>query len=437
MLKYLYTTTESLLITVTLITLIYAAIRRTYGSQALRYLWAGLGLGLLISGWLTAMRHVVAWNRQLNTWLNVNQQTIYLTVLIVLSSVVMLILIAIFGRKDQSPMGAGGIAACCFAGLLVCSLAVYELPGIMSGPFDFDTMGKGTLSQEWFLRFGGWALALILLALYSRYIYRACLALSHRSMVLVLLTVCLLINDFRTTAIILRYWASNIKRIPWPIRYNRQQFPWVSGVTTFASTNICLCSALIAGLTALIPIRLFVDHIHVTQPYDNKAQLRRHRFNNRKLRRLAVKSVACIAVFMVSMTAVKAYATRKIELSPPESYSVTEDSIVIDLNNVNDGHLHRFEYTTENKIAVRWIVVKKPNSGAYGVGLDACDVCGNAGYYERGSQVVCKRCDVVMNINTIGFKGGCNPIPLAYTIENGKMIFRLEDIIAGETEFRF
>ena len=437
MLKYLYTTIESLLITVTLITLIYAAIRRTYGSQALRYLWAGLGLGLLISGWLTAMRHVVAWNKQLNTWLNVNQQTIYLTVLIVLNSVVMLILLAIFGRKDQSPMGAGGIAACCFAGLLVCSLAVYELPGIMSGPFDFDTMGKGTLSQEWFLRFGGWALALILLALYSRYIYRACLALSHRSMVLVLLTVCLLINDFRTTAIILRYWASNIKRIPWPIRYNRQQFPWVSGVTTFASTNTFLFSALIAGLTALIPIRLFVDHIHVTQPYDNKAQLRRHRFNNRKLRRLAVKSVACIAVFMVSMTAVKAYATRKIELSPPESYSVTEDSIVIDLNNVNDGHLHRFEYTTENKIAVRWIVVKKPNSGAYGVGLDACDVCGNAGYYERGSQVVCKRCDVVMNINTIGFKGGCNPIPLAYTIENGKMIFRLEDIIAGETEFRF
>ncbi len=437
MLKYLYSTTESLLITVTLITLIYAAIRRTYGSQALRYLWAGLSLGLLISGWLTAMRHVVAWNKQLNSWLNVNQQTIYLTVLIVLSSVVMLILLAIFGRKDQSPMGAGGIAACCFAGLLLCSLAVYELPGIMSGPFDFDTMGKGTLSQEWFLRFGGWALALILLALYSRYIYRACLALSHRSMVLVLLTVCLLINDFRTTAIILRYWASNIKRIPWPIRYNRQQFPWVSGVTTFASTNIFLFSALIAGLTALIPIRLFVDHIHVTQPYDNKAQLRRHRFNNRKLRRLAVKSVACIAVFMVSMTAVKAYATRKIELSPPESYSVTEDSIVIDLNNVNDGHLHRFEYTTQNKIAVRWIVVKKPNSGAYGVGLDACDVCGNAGYYERGSQVVCKRCDVVMNINTIGFKGGCNPIPLAYTIENGKMIFRLEDIIAGETEFRF
>ena len=71
-----------------------------------------------------------------------------------------------------------------------------------------------------------------------------------------------------------------------------------------------------------------------------------------------------------------------------------------------------------------------------GVGFDACEVCGNAGYYERGSQVVCKRCDVVMNINTIGFKGGCNPIPLAYEVGDGNLVFRLEDLLAGEKEFR-
>ena len=73
---------------------------------------------------------------------------------------------------------------------------------------------------------------------------------------------------------------------------------------------------------------------------------------------------------------------------------------------------------------------------SFGVGFDACEVCGNAGYYERGSQVVCKRCDVVMNINTIGFKGGCNPIPLAYEVNGGNLVFRLEDLLAGEKEFR-
>ena len=103
---------------------------------------------------------------------------------------------------------------------------------------------------------------------------------------------------------------------------------------------------------------------------------------------------------------------------------------------MNDGHLHRFEYTTEKNVTIRWIVVKKPNAATYGVGFDACEVCGNAGYYERGSQVVCKRCDVVMNINTIGFKGGCNPIPLAYEVGDGNLVFKLEDLLAGEKEFR-
>lgn len=67
---------------------------------------------------------------------------------------------------------------------------------------------------------------------------------------------------------------------------------------------------------------------------------------------------------------------------------------------------------------------------------NACDVCGNAGYYERDDQVICKRCDVVMNKSTIGFKGGCNPIPLSYVVENGQMIFSLEDLNNAEKEFR-
>jgi uncharacterized membrane protein len=103
---------------------------------------------------------------------------------------------------------------------------------------------------------------------------------------------------------------------------------------------------------------------------------------------------------------------------------------------VNDFHLHRFEWQTPNGVIVRWIVVRKPNSAAYGVGLDACEVCGNAGYYERGGLVVCRRCDVVMNTNTIGFKGGCNPIPLNYEVDGGNLAFSMADLIAGEKEFK-
>ena len=91
--------------------------------------------------------------------------------------------------------------------------------------------------------------------------------------------------------------------------------------------------------------------------------------------------------------------------------------------------------TVEQTLAYRKALARRPDWN-HPVAATVVEVCGSAGYYERGSQVVCKRCDVVMNINTIGFKGGCNPIPLAYEVNGGSLIFRLEDLLTGEKEFR-
>ena len=121
----------------------------------------------------------------------------------------------------------------------------------------------------------------------------------------------------------------------------------------------------------------------------------------------------------LNMSAVKAYANRPVELSPVEECELRGDSLYIPFAQVEDGHLHRFAYKTDKGISVRFLIIKKPNSSAYGVGLDACDICGETGYYERDGQIVCKLCDVVMNINTIGFKGGCNPIVIDYSVESG------------------
>ena len=81
-------------------------------------------------------------------------------------------------------------------------------------------------------------------------------------------------------------------------------------------------------------------------------------------------------------------------------------------------------------------LIKKPNSSAYGIGLDACDVCGETGYYEKNGQVVCNLCDVVMNISTIGFKGGCNPIVIPYEVNNGQIIVPISGLLEYEREFK-
>ena len=127
---------------------------------------------------------------------------------------------------------------------------------------------------------------------------------------------------------------------------------------------------------------------------------------------------------------------RVIELSPVEGSEVRGDNVYVPLTQVEDGHLHRFAYTTGDGITVRFIVIKKPNYSSYGEGLDACDICGETGHFERNGQIVCKLCDVVMNINTIGFKGGCNPIVIDYSVEGGYIIVPTYTLVEHQNEFK-
>ena len=125
---------------------------------------------------------------------------------------------------------------------------------------------------------------------------------------------------------------------------------------------------------------------------------------------------------------------RTVELSTPVELAVNDRKISMPLETVNDGHLHRFSYTTENGTQVRYIVIRKSES-AYGVALDACDICGASGYYERNGQIVCILCDVVMNIGTIGMPGGCNPVPLDHEIMDGKIVIDTADLEAEAHRF--
>ena len=50
--------------------------------------------------------------------------------------------------------------------------------------------------------------------------------------------------------------------------------------------------------------------------------------------------------------------------------------------------------------------------------------------------MVCKLCDVVMNIQTIGFKGGCNPVVIPYEIKDGKILVPLDGLLENEKRFK-
>ena len=431
MLKYLWSVTQDLFLTVTYATLMHAMLARLLGRSGRMFHGIALGLGVAASVALAAVKYTT--NRIISSRWNHYIYAVYIVL-----TLLFLLLTLIFGRRKKARLHAGSAILCAVGGLTSATLIFYALPGVLLYPFSFNTMGNGFFSAYYMERLAGWVLALLLLLVYSRVLYHCALHIRPYGVVPAALNLGLLTFAVYCFGRYFIPWVNGAKWLGWSVKYREvsDRFGWAGDLMMFSANYAMLFIWIAVGIAALVAVVFFCESLQVREPYANPAQHRKLRAKNRRFRRTAGMALACAGLCLFAMTYVKAEDTKPVTLSAPETYTVEDGKILIPIENVSDGHLHRFEYRTEKNIDVRWIVVKKPNSAAFGVGLDACDVCGNAGYYERSGQVICKRCDVVMNINTIGFKGGCNPIPLSYEVANGYVVFDLNDIIAGEKEFR-
>ena len=191
------------------------------------------------------------------------------------------------------------------------------------------------------------------------------------------------------------------------------------------------------GLALFMLVFVIYTHLKPEGTFPNKALLRKEKARLRDCRRWSWSLCVCGALAVFIVVVLHYYDTKPPAEIQPEDYDINDGIISVELVNVSDGHLHKFSYVTPGGYDVRFIIVKKPSGTAYGVGLDACDICGIAGYYERGNdEVVCRRCDVVMNKNTIGFKGGCNPVPFEYEVRSGKIFIDAKVLEAEEKRFR-
>ncbi len=429
--KYLWMVTQDLLITVILTALMHAVLSRLFGRRARLFHGIALGTGVLASIALAAVKF--------NTRLIISSRWNHSIYAVILGlTLAFLILMLLFGRRENRPFHAGSILLCSVSSLLSATLVFYSLPGVLLYPFSFNTMGQGYLSSYYLVRMAGWLGALVLLLIFARLVYICATSIKRYFPIPIFLTTGLLTFAVYCFGRFFVPWVNRAKWLNWPIRYTDAAYGWIGNWMMFTANHSMLFIWIIAAVPVLMAILLFRQGTVIREPYENPAQLRKLKARNRHWRRIAAGLLVCVILCTLILTMVKTQDTKQVELSAPETFTVDQEAgvVLVPMENVSDGHLHRFEYKTEKNINVRWIVVKKPNSAAFGVGLDACEVCGNAGYFERSGQIICKRCDVVMNINTIGFKGGCNPIPMPYEVRDGNLVFRLSDILAGEKEFR-
>ncbi|MBR0184686.1 MAG: DUF2318 domain-containing protein [Synergistaceae bacterium] len=342
-------------------------------------------------------------------------------------SLIFVILTSIFRKKFLWLAGVFALSALIFTSLM------YILPPILQYTREFVYFGESGISTNAMLRALGFTLGILVCLLLTLSAYEVHQSLNTASQGYAFTIAALAVY-------VLEYSASSFASL------QRLKVLKISqslmGISVFdvmiwrdANPNAFLFAQL--GLALAMLAFVIYTHLKPSRVFPNKALLRKERARLRDCRRwswsLCVWGI--MAVFIVIV--LHYYDTKPPAEVQPEPYDIENGVISVELAKVSDGHLHKFSYVTPGGYDVRFLIVKKPAGTAYGVGLDACDICGIAGYYERGNdEVVCRRCDVVMNKNTIGFKGGCNPVPFDYEVRSGRIYIDVKALEEHEKRFK-
>ena len=188
-------------------------------------------------------------------------------------------------------------------------------------------------------------------------------------------------------------------------------------------------------VSILVPITLFLQPRPERPVWANPAQYRQLVSRAIRRKRWGTGLLAMLVLTILISSIGGWYANKKEELVPSVAVKAVDGLVQIPLEEVSDGHLHRYAFRASDGTEVRVIVVQKGGS-AFGVGLDACEICGPTGYLERDGQIVCRLCDVVMNKATIGLPGGCNPIPVEYRVAGGTVQISADTLEKARMHFR-
>lgn len=367
----------------------------------------------VVAGIISAL--ISAYIRRLPNYVNRANLGFYSMIPVIISAI-FIIFILVFEKKikSKSEVVFENILGSLVSINIISSFFCY-MPSFFLQMDSFVYYGESAVSTIVLFRVIGFVLAIIMLLLSLFVIYRTGMKLESSKLKGILIFSMLVRGITQLNVIVSRLYS--LKIIP----KNSTLFV----ITAYITNNARIFDFALMTVLIIVPVILWLQNIKITESYRNNAEFRKIVYNMRRRRHLAQFFLFVMIINILSLSVIKTYANREVPLSAPEDYKLENGHIEITLDSVSDGHLHRYVYEARDGKKVRFIVVQKSQS-SYGVGLDACEICGPSGYFERNNEVVCKLCDVVMNKGTIGFKGGCNPIPFEYKVHDQKIKIDIE-----------
>ncbi len=372
-------------------------------------------LGLIAAG-------ISIFVRSIPNFINKTELSFWSMVPIVISLFLILVFI-IFENKINKVLYDRAISISVI--VYIVGLCFYYLPSIFNESNKFVYYGESAVSTLVLFRILGFVFGIIMMVLSALVIYKTSIKLQSDKLRVIVFLSLFVSGISQFNLIIQRFYSKGI--IPRNVNFFR--------LIAFIANHENIFIFITMVIMIAIPLILYRQNKKINEKYENNAQLRKIKYRMKKNRHWAVFFIVIFLINGLSLTFGKAYANREQALSPPEEYEVKDGMIVIPLSLLEDMHLHRYIYKAKDGIEMRFFAIKK-SEGSYGVVLDACEICGPSGYFERGDDVICKLCDVVMNRGTIGFAGGCNPIPFPYIVHDEKIKIEPKDLDALSYVFK-
>jgi high-affinity iron transporter len=150
-------------------------------------------------------------------------------------------------------------------------------------------------------------------------------------------------------------------------------------------------------------------------------------------RALRARVAACaLGVAVLSLLGMDVAYSQPATLSPPVHLMAdAAGRVSLPASELSDGELHRYAVTVGGR-QVRFIALEIAPGKAVAA-FDACVICGAEGYVQQGAEILCRHCHSAVYPPSIGRPGGCNPIPVDFTVEGGRLVLPIA-ALAGQAE---
>ncbi|PKN07995.1 MAG: DUF2318 domain-containing protein [Deltaproteobacteria bacterium HGW-Deltaproteobacteria-8] len=174
----------------------------------------------------------------------------------------------------------------------------------------------------------------------------------------------------------------------------------------------------------------------------------RHHESRPELRAIAIANPATRTTpgHLLILTGLVALALLLASLAPhanafglfggPKEVKAKAGAVTLPLSEVSDGKAHFYTFKTGGK-DVQFFVIKSKD-GQIRTALNACDVCfrEKKGYTQDGDYLICNNCGQRFHSNKVmEVKGGCNPSPLARTLDAKNVTISEASLKAGVSYF--